>query len=352
MSTNQPKNILVLSAQVPFTRGGAELLVDNLCAELKKEGHTVDTISIPFNALPKEQIIKQIAIWRAIDLSFYSGRKVDLVIGTKFPTYAVKHPNKVLWLIHQHRQAYELCGTRFGDFSAEPNDEALRQMIVEADEKSFSECKKIFTISQNVTKRLKRFNDVDSEVLEPPLPFVGKYRAEAKGDYILSVGRLCSIKRVDLIIGAMSRVDSSLRLKIVGSCDEPAIEEYLKGEVARHGVASRIDFLGRVEVEKLLELYANAFAVYYAPFDEDYGFVTLEALKSGKPVITASDSGSVLDFITHEKNGLVAEPNDTSIAEACNRLVEDEELYSKLQSNALVSKKNTNWSHVVDKLVS
>ena len=107
------------------------------------------------------------------------------------------------------------------------------------------------------------------------------------------------------MLSAMSKVNEGLTLKIAGSSDEPAIENYLKSIVKKHNIEQRVEFLGRVSDEDLLDLYANCFAVYYAPYDEDYGFVTLEAIKSGKIVLTAEDSGGVLSFINNKENGLV-----------------------------------------------
>src|SRR5262249_34393737 len=156
------------------------------------------------------------------------------------------------------------------------------------------------------------------------------YREGQKGEYILSVGRICSIKRVDLMIRALAQIDHRLQLKIVGGADEPGIAAYLKSEVDKHHLHARVAFLGRVSDEELLEVYANCFAVYYAQHDEDYGFVTIEARASAKPVVTATDSGTVLSFITHEKNGLVVEPVESEIATAFNRLFSEPELYARL----------------------
>lgn len=345
-------NILILSVQVPFTRGGAELLIDNLRLELEARDFTVDIVALPFHALPKSSLVKHIALWRALDLRTFAGRKVDLVIATKFPSYAALHPNKVLWLIHQHRQLYELYGTRFGDFETTPEDEALRRMLLEADRTALGECRRRFAISKNVKKRLERYVGLNAEALTPPPPLGQSYRSEAPGNYILSVGRICSIKRVDLIVRALSRIHDQIGLKIVGAADEPAIETYLRSEIDKHHLWHRVEFLGRVDDEALLSLFSRAFAVFYAPFDEDYGFVTLEALASGRPVITAHDSGTVLDYIEDEKNGLIVEPNEKAIAGAFNRLLDDTELYRTLCGNAKPVEGECSWDQIIERLTA
>jgi glycosyltransferase involved in cell wall biosynthesis len=143
-----------------------------------------------------------------------------------------------------------------------------------------------------------------------------------------------------------------LTLKIVGSCDEPAIEEYLQSEVAKHHLSHRVEMLGRVDVPTLLSLYADCFAVYYAPFDEDYGFVTLEALTSGKPVVTAQDSGSVLDYISDAENGLVVSPDERSVAKAFNSLLKEDGLYERLAAACSAGKSSNDWANIIDKLTS
>ncbi len=351
MKSSYP-NILILGVQVPFTKGGAEMLIEGLYREMSARGFGVDVVSLPFSALPKTEIIRHIAMWRALELKAFAGRNVDLVVATKFPSYCVQHPAKAAWLIHQHRQVYELYGSRFGDFDTGPADESLRQMIMQADRKALAECRRIYTISGNVSARLKRYLALDSEVLMPPLPLGDNYYNAEPGQYILSVGRLCSIKRVDLIIKALPLIHECLKLKIAGGADEPAIEQYLKSEIDKHHLWHRVEFLGRVSDADLLQLYAHAFAVYYAPFDEDYGFVTLEALASGRPVITALDSGTVLEFITDELNGLVVEPNEQAIAGAINRLVDDEELYGRLRQNCSSAVQGSAWARIIDELAA
>lgn len=349
--------ILVLGVKVPFTRGGQDVLVSSLMKELCLRGHEVDLLELPFTVFPKESLLNQAAIWRSLDLSEFAGKKVDLVIPTKFPSYYANHPKKSLWLVHQRREMYELYGGRYSDFSDDPRDEALRRMLVEGDKKVISECAFVSGISKNVVDRLKNFCDIDGRALYPPLPLAGRYRSQKGEDFILSVGRICSIKRVDLMLKALPIVHNIIKLKIVGTPDEPSIMEYLKNEIDKHHLWDRVEFLGRLDDESLIDLYSRALVVYYAPHDEDYGYVTLEAMASGRPVIAAHDSGGVLEFITHEKNGLVVDPTSDAIGHAVNRLVDDRAFAEILGCNGKLEIEQragelSNWDRVIDGLLS
>jgi len=317
--------ILVLGVQIPFTRGGQEVLVQTLTRELVARGHEADVVQLPLNVTPKEGFLTQAAMWRALDLTSFSGEPIDLVIATKFPSYYARHPRKSLWLVHQHREMYDLFGGRFCGFSDDPRDEELRRMLTEGDTKVIGECAFVSGISKNVLERLRHFNGLAGQVLYPPLPQGTRYRCDAAQDYILSVGRLCAIKRVDLMIQAMPMIHAGVKLRIVGAPDEPKIMEYLRSELKRHDLWDRVEFLGRVSDEELIRLYAGALAVYYAPYNEDYGYVTLEAFASGKPVVTAHDSGGVLEFVTHDENGFIVDPTPAAMSGAFNALIENRE---------------------------
>lgn len=335
---------------MPFTQGGAEFLISSLISQLRDRGHLAELIQLPFSAFPKEHILESVVQWRALDIRVFAGKPVDLVIGTKFPSYCVRHHNKVNWVIHQHRQAYELYGTRFGDFDASATDEAIRQMIYRADKESFFEAKRNFTISETVSRRLLENCAVPSRPLLPPPPLEGRFRKGKKGDYILSVGRLCSIKRPDMLIQALPSIDPSLHVKVVGVPDQSGFEGHLAEEIRKNRVGERVQFLGKVSEEELLSLYADAFAVYYAPHDEDYGFVTLEALSSAKPVVTAKDSGGTLAFIRDGENGVVCEPTPQGIASGFQRLL-NPEFYEKIIAAAPGSVRFHSWEEIVTALI-
>ncbi len=347
----KPSSILLLASQVPFSRGGAEILLDRLKDAIASTGHHVDILSLPFSAEPKSRLVEQMLLWRSFSLEHVSGRKIDLVIPTKFPTYFAQHPNKVVWLIHQHRQAYELVGTRYGDFSQNPEDESVRKAILLGDGKALSEAKKIFTISDTVSRRVKDFLDLDSVSLPPPLPFRSSYREGSKGNYILSVGRLCSTKRTDLIINALPGITTDLHLKIVGLPDEPQYEEYLKSEIRKHHISDRVEFCGSVSEEELASLYANCFSVFYSPYDEDYGFVTYEAAKSGKPVLTMQDSGYVREVVESSGCGFVLELDSDAISSAHNELYQDDAKYALLQEQCRKLIIPYDWDEIARKLL-
>ncbi len=349
--------ILILGVKVPFTRGGQDVLVSTLSRELRARGHDVDTLELPFKCPPKESLPNQAALWRSLDLSTFGGKKVDLVIPTKFPSYFARHPKKSLWLVHQHRPMYELHAGPYSDFSDDPRDEALRRMLTEADTKAIAECSFISGISKNVVDRLARYNGIQGKALYPPLPLGQRYRCDDAQDYILSVGRLCGIKRVDLMLKAMPIVHPFMKLKIVGTEDEPGVLDYFKNEVAKHHLTKRVEFLGRVEDDQLLDLYAKAFAVYYAPHNEDYGYVTLEAMASGKPVITAHDSGGTLEFVQDGHNGIVVDPTIDAFGHGVNRLLDNREAAREMGQRARASIDaagvgSGSWDTIISSLLS
>jgi glycosyltransferase involved in cell wall biosynthesis len=348
--------ILVLGVKVPFSHGGQDVLVATLVKELQRRGHEADQIALPYNPLPKQNLVTQAALWRSLDLENFCGKEIDLVIATKFPSYYARHPRKSVWLVHQQRSIYELYGGQYSDIGDDPRDEAMRRMLTDGDYKTLSECAYRSSISKNVADRLQAFNGLSSEVLYPPLPLGSQYRGHEAEPYILSVGRICRIKRLDLMINALA-LTPGLRLKVVGVPDEPDALTYFKNEVRKHDLDARVDWLGRVGDDELLSLYARSLAVFYAPFNEDYGYVTLEAMASHKPVLTATDSGGTLEFVRDGENGFIVEPRPEAFAEVLNRLNGDRNLARRIgdQGRGFIESSGimeAGWDRVVNRLLS
>ena len=341
--------VLVCEAQVPFVTGGAESLVRSLVHHLRQRGYDAELVSVPFKWYPKEEILAQAAAWRLLDLRESNGRPIDLVIATKFPSYFVRHPNKVVWLVHQHRAVYELCGTEYSDFDHTELDVGLRAKVVELDRQMMDECARRFTIAETTTARLERFNGVHADPLYHPPRLADRLRPGPYGGYILSVGRLESIKRVDLLLNAMQVADPALRLVIAG---EGTQRQRFEEVAASCGLSGRVEFVGHVGDDALIELYAGALAVAFAPYDEDYGLVTLEAFLARKPVVTASDSGGTLEFVEDGVTGLVCQPEADAVAAALSRLAADRGLAASLGDAGYDRIRHITWDTVIEKLVA
>jgi glycosyltransferase involved in cell wall biosynthesis len=318
-------NILVLGVKVPFTSGGQELLVKSLTHALKQRGHNADTVELPYHVNSRVALLEQAEQWRQLDLYKFAGITIDLVIATKFPSYFAQHKAKSVWLVHQHRPIYDLYASSFSDFSDDPRSEAIRRRLMRADTNAIRECKTIAGISRNVVQRLEEFNGITGKVLYPPLPCGNDYYCAEEQPYILSVGRICRIKRLDLLVKALPTIDPSLHLKVVGQPDDPEFFDYVQNEIKKHHLQHRVHFLGRVEDKELLRLFAQCMIVYYAPFDEDYGFVSLEGMASSKPVLSAYDSGGILEFVRKDDTGAVVEPTVHGIAIGVNDLFHNPE---------------------------
>ena len=343
------RTILVCEAQVPFVRGGAEYHVRALVEELRRHGYDAELVSVPFKWYPKDEILTHAAAWRLLDLSEANGRPIDLVVATKFPTYFVRHPRKVAWLIHQYRAAYELAGTPYSDFNHRPDDVALRERIIALDTDMLRECRRVFANAETTARRARRFNGVDATALYHPPRLAARLRRGSMGRYVLSVGRLESVKRVDLAIRAMSHVPKDLSLKIAGTGTRGAELEAL---TATLGLEDRVRFLGDVSDEDLIELYAGALGVIFPPYDEDYGYVTLEAFLSGKPVITTVDAGGPTEFVVDGVNGRVTAPDPEALGEAIRSLAADPDRASSLGDAGYERARQVTWKGVVEALVS
>ena len=342
------RTVAVCEAQVPFVHGGAELHVRGLVDQLRQRGYRAERVSVPFKWYPKEELLTHAAAWRMVDLSESNGERIDLVVATKFPTYFVRHPHKVTWLFHQYRAIYDLCGTAYSEFSHTEADVRLRDKLMALDRGALTESAAIFSNARNTAARLAHYNGVAAEPLYHPPPLAGKLKDGASGDYFLSVGRLETVKRVDLIIAALARVAPPLRLVVVG--DGP-LRRQLEERAAAEGVADRVTFTGGIAEDALVDLYAGACAVVFPPYDEDYGYITLEAFLARKPVVTTTDAGGPLEFVDDGVTGLVASPDADAIGAAMSRLAQDRRLAQSLGYAGYERARAITWDGVVERLV-
>jgi len=172
-------------------------------------------------------------------------------------------------------------------------------------------------------------------------------------DYILMPSRINVTKRQMLAVEAIAQTKSDIKLYIVGKADNVIVSDSLHQFVSEHGLENRVKFFGHVSQKEKLDLYANAKAVLFIPFDEDYGYITLEGMSASKPVITATDSGGPLEFVEHGKTGFITEPNPLELARAIDELASSESLAKEAGTAAKkrLNDMNVTWENVVKELV-
>jgi glycosyltransferase involved in cell wall biosynthesis len=340
--------IAVCRPQVPFVSGGAEVLTDSLVAEMRRRGHDATLVTIPFRWYPGARVLSQALLWRLVDLDEADGREIDLVIATKFPSYAVRHRRKIIWLVHQFRQAYDLDRTDLGQFGEGAFDRATRRAVHRLDRLALGEAQGLFAISSNVASRLEGSLGIKAEVLRPP-PQDLDYRCEGYGDFILAVGRLDRAKRIDLLLASIAS-RPGLKIVIVGEGpDRQRLEVLARRGGARDG---EVTFAGTVQPEALAALYARCLAVYYAPHDEDFGLVPLEAFRAEKPVVTTRDAGGPLEVVRDGENGLVCEPDGRSISAACHWLAAHPEKAREMGRAGLALVEGITWDYAISRLLA
>ena len=344
----QKPRVLVLAVQALFSEGGAERHVRRLTEELRARGIEADLVTMPLIERERFDLIRSALAWRGLDLSEAAGQRVDAVIATRFPSYAARHDSKVIWLIHQYRQAYDQFGTPYSDFSSSPEDRRTREAIAEIDRVGLTEARRVFSNSCTVAARLRKFNGIESEPLYHPPPFAGRYRAGPFGEYALTVGRLDSWKRPELLLAALAHAPKA-RLVVVGSGPE---ERRLRRLASELSLEQRVRWVPRAQEEELLDLYAGARLVAIAPQGEDFGYVPLEAFLSGKPVLTTEDAGGPLEFVRHGETGFVVPASAEAIGQALRLAWEKPEALAQLGEAGRRRVAGLTWDTAIRKLLS
>jgi glycosyltransferase involved in cell wall biosynthesis len=345
--------IIIATTQAPFIYGGAEIHAQELCKALELAGHEAEIVAIPFQTYPMERILDTMLVCRLLDLTSANGRNIDRLIGLKFPAYLIPHPSKVLWILHQHRQAYELWGNPCGGLDLSANGLQIRENIIRADNNVFAVTHNIFSNSKNVARRLKTYNNVDSIALyHPPQDADSFYFQEEEG-YFFFPSRINQIKRQELVVEALAKTTHAVPVIFAGKA-EGNFDIYLQEKIAKLGLTERAMFIGKITNEQKIAHYAKSLGVVYPPFDEDYGYVTLEGMLASKPVITCQDSGGPLEFIRHRETGLIVEPTANALAAAMDEIWQNRSWAKQLGKAAYEHYQNLDisWSNVLSKLLA
>ncbi len=347
-------HILITTTQVPFIQGGAEVHARSLLNALRAAGHQAEIVAVPFKWYPPERMLDAMLACRLLDLTEANGRKIDRVIGLKFPAYLIPHPNKVLWILHQHRQAYEQWDGELGDMNYYGNGREVRDAIRRADTQLIPEARAVWTNSENVSGRLRQFCGLHSTPLYHPPEHADSFFCDQAEPYFFFPSRINASKRQRLAVQALAHAGAGSRLVICGESEDAAYHEKLLADVTSLGLEKRVTLLGRVSEKEKLRLYANCLAVVYPPYDEDYGYITLEAMLASKPVATCTDAGGPLEFVVDGETGFVTAPEPAALGSALARLWENRSAAAALgrAGRDRYLARNITWDTVVETLVS
>lgn len=307
--------VALVDSQIAFFHGGAEMLAEQLAGAMRELGHDVELVGLPFNPVSPAEIRRAMDNARGEDLSRWIAAP-EVAVVLRFPAYLVRHPAKHALVQHQLRQYHE----HFEETCAHGDraeHEALRRDVLQTDREALGEARRIWCTSRRVAARLADSTGLAAPLLHPPLPTEAPFREGRQEMYVFAPSRLEHHKRQWLLIEAMAHVRAGVKAVIAG---EGGRHEAYARRVAELGLGDRVMLTGHVSREVQASWYANALAVFFGPHDEDYGFVTLEAMLSGKPVITCRDSGGTLEFVEDGVTGFVTEPEPAAIAARIDEL--------------------------------
>ena len=340
--------IALINTFMPYIRGGTEIVEDDLVDQLREHGHEVFNFRIPFPNSYEAPLVATIEATRMMCFDEF-----DMVLAFKFPAYCIQHNSKVIWLFHQFRQVYDLWDVEFSNISGLAG-KTMQYIYRIADNENIPCSRQIFTIGGEVSKRLKKYNNIHSEVLYPPLKNQKLYYTEKTEDYFYYPSRVTPIKRQHLAIEAMRFVKSGVRLIITEICEGTYFKQ-INDQIREYKLEKIVTLRNEwISDEEKRSLIAKSLGVIFIPYKEDYGLVTLEASYSAKPVITCNDSGEPVEFITHGVNGYVVPPEPEAIATVMDNLFNNRSLAEELGKASLLEiiHRDITWDSTIRKLLS
>ena len=342
--------IALCSSFVPFIDGGARNIVEWLELELQKVGHKTERIYLPQVDVP-ELLFPQMMAYRWIDLA-----AADRVICFRPPAHVIPHPHKILWFIHHIRLFYDLWDSPYRTFPDDFLHRSHQRALHAADTAALQEARSVFTNSAVVSDRLRTYNKIDSEVLYPPVLNPMRFVCEAANDEIVYISRVEHHKRQHLLIDALAHTTTPVKVRICGASSNESYLRELHSKIQGEDLGKRVflDTRWISEAEKIA-LLSNCLAAAYLPLDEDsYGYPSLEASHSSKPILTTTDSGGVLELVLNGVNGFVVEPDPRAIADAMDRLYLNRVATEKMGRNAAarIAQLNISWPHVLERILS
>ena len=342
------KIAVVSPSPIPYTRGGVENLSAGLFMAINRyTGHSAELIKVPIRENSAINLLKAYFSFSRINLNQF-----DLVISVKYPAWMIRHPFHMIYMCHRLRGLYDTYPAELKSkkwyrmpLQAFPGP-LIRKIVHFLDNRAVNPSRifSTFAISGTVAGREGYFHEhLLPEVIYPPS--AREMLDTGPREHFFTVSRLDAPKRIDLLIQAYRRSDSRYPFIIAGGGPQREYLNYLaEGD-------DRIRFAGEVADDQLWDLYRRSLAVLYAPHAEDYGYITIEAMKFGKPVITTLDSGGPMEFVENGITGFAVLPDPDEIATKINKLASDDTIAAAMEKNVQEKVRDITWPVTVKKLL-
>ncbi|HYI61618.1 MAG TPA: glycosyltransferase family 4 protein [Acidimicrobiales bacterium] len=373
--------------------GGFESVVDRVEATLRADGHQVTRLPLDLTRLalqpygtvvPPEihalapEYVRYLSAVEVCDR--VALRRIDAVVSTQPPSFAVPHPRHLSLFFHHQRVFYDLEDVYLeAGFAPDPDLHRHTAARVRALDRSRLDRVRWFAAgSETVRRRLGHFNGIDRVSL-----FHAGIAVDGTGDVapgarrdgpVLCVGRLEFPKRPELFVAALRRLPH-VPATVVGTGGRAAWVRAVDHRLARLGTdldavddrrlwccrphdddpapegwRSNVELVGRVDDTTLARLYATSPCVVAPAYDEDYGLTAVEAMAHGAPVVVCEDGGGLADLVEHEVDGLVVAPTGAAIAAAVERVLTDADLAEALAVGARARAARTTWARADDEI--
>ena len=286
--------------------GGAEQLLENLVGALRAAGHRADLVRLPA-AWERERVFDAAMAWRMVPID------ADLVIATNFPSYFVRHPRKVVWLFHQHRVAYDLAGSELSDFDLDDGALEEQRLLVEWDTRALEEAIERFTLSAYGVRPARPVQraHVDAAppspaAVRPAAPRTIRRRAVHRAAPRAQQAPRAAARRDGA--GAVGRHAANRRHRQLA---RRARGSHRSTRSARPGRAAR---LGRATTSSSRGMRRRGPSCT-RPTTRTTATSPCKRSPPAKPVITTSDAGGVLEWVTDGETGLVTTPDRGRVGE-------------------------------------
>jgi glycosyltransferase involved in cell wall biosynthesis len=343
--------LAVVNTVSPFISGGAEHIADSLVAKLGEYGHEAALVRVFFLDNPLEAIPRTILAARLMRIP-----NVERIICLKFPAFYIPHPNKILWILHQYRGAYELWNTDFKSLPLDATGQRIRDIVRSADKEFLLEARKIYTNHEVTAKRLLDWNGILAEPMLCPHGDAGRYHCAGYSDTIVAFGRLTWMKRQHLAVEAMAHTKTDVKLHVAGPSEDIRLTQRIQSFIRQNHLEEKVRFEPWfITEEEKVEALARALAAVCIPFEEDsYGYVTLEAFLSRKPCVTCPDAGGVTTAVRPGLTGYIADPDPRALADAFDQLHSNRALTQRMGENAWQYARDlpAKWDSVIARLTS